>query len=347
MATIAQLKQNYDVTDHTEERVAIPEKPKEGLVLLVGSSGSGKSTILRHWFDTFLEDDISISRDKMVIENFSSLERGEELLKSFGLRSIPTWFRPYHTLSNGEAHRAYCALSVDRGRQYIDEFSSVVDRDTAKSLAVSVRKFHTKGLLVIATCHRDVEEWLCPDVVYDTDRKQFIDRRYLRRPEIKFDIVSSSIKDWVLFKKHHYLSSDVNKACHFYTGYVAGKPVAFLAVLHRTNGSIRSYWGECRLVVLPEFQGQGLGKLMSETIAQEYIDRGFRYFSKTSHPVLGKYRNGSSKWKPTTRNGSSRSDYLAPSGKKTLEKKGYGSIFRDAARACYSHEYIGEWGFLR
>lgn len=166
---INELRSNYDIlSEYKEPLINIPNKPEKGLILLVGSSGSGKTTILKSWFKNI--DDIIFDNTKSVIENFSTIEKGNELLRALGLKSIPTWFRPSNTLSNGEYHRAKCALSLDRGYEYLDEFTSVVDRDTAKALSWCLRKHHntTSGLLVVATCHRDIEEWLCPDMIYDT-----------------------------------------------------------------------------------------------------------------------------------------------------------------------------------
>jgi energy-coupling factor transporter ATP-binding protein EcfA2 len=345
-AELDELKARYDVTSYVEGEIVIPKKPESGLVMLVGSSGSGKTTILKDWFGK--EKKVLFSNHLPLIENFSSVEKGEELLKAFGLRSIPTWFRPFNTLSNGEAHRAFCARSIDLGKVYIDEFTSVVDRNTAHSLCVAVKKWHDRNperLLVLSTCHNDVEEWLCPTLVYDTDAQKYSTQRYLRRPKIEITIRASGYEDWVLFQKHHYLNTTVSKGCHFYTAYMNGVKVGFLAVIHRTGRDIRTYWGESRLVVLPEYQGLGIGKLLSETIGQEYLDRGLRYFSKTSHPVLGEYRNSSSKWRATSTNMMKRPSYLKKDGT-ARKQKGFGktieSIYRDAGRLCYSHEYIGE-----
>jgi ABC-type Mn2+/Zn2+ transport system ATPase subunit len=202
LTSIETLKANYDVTEFKEYVIPIPEKPTKGLVLIVGNSGSGKSTIIKKWFPDV--EPIAFDNKVSVIENFKTLENGEKLLKSFGLRSIPTWFRPFSTLSNGEAHRAYCAKCIDSGINFIDEFTSVVDRDTAKSLSASIKNWYKDGLLVLATCHHDVEEWLCPDVIYDADRQEFRERRYLWRPKIKLDIYPSTVKDWILVSRFRY-----------------------------------------------------------------------------------------------------------------------------------------------
>ena len=41
---------------------------------------------------------------------------------------------------------------------------------------------------------------------------------------------------------------------------------------------------ESRLVVLPEFQGLGLGPATSDAVAERYVRSGRRYLSKTAHP---------------------------------------------------------------
>ena len=138
MSYLDEIKRKYDIADYKESQVVIPELPTDGIVLIVGTSGSGKSTILRSLGEC---KPPKIEFYNSVIENFSIPERGEELLLACGLRSIPTWFRTPHTLSNGEHHRFEMALALDQGINIVDEFTSVVDRDTAKGLALSMRKY--------------------------------------------------------------------------------------------------------------------------------------------------------------------------------------------------------------
>jgi ABC-type glutathione transport system ATPase component len=106
------IRTKYDIKDYVESSVAIPDLPTEGIVLIVGTSGSGKSTILRSLGE---HTPPKIEFYNTVIENFSSPERGEELLLACGLRSIPSWFRTPHTLSNGEHHRFEMAMALDQG----------------------------------------------------------------------------------------------------------------------------------------------------------------------------------------------------------------------------------------
>jgi ABC-type lipoprotein export system ATPase subunit/GNAT superfamily N-acetyltransferase len=350
MSYLEEIKKKYDVKDHVESPVTIPELPKDGIVLIVGTSGSGKSTILRGLGE---HTQPKIEFYNTVIENFSSPERGEELLLAAGLRSIPAWFRTPHTLSNGEHHRFEMAMAIDQGITAIDEFTSVVDRDTAKSLAYSVRKWFdnqtTHKVLYIASCHRDIVDWLDPDHVYDTDMQELTQRRSLHlrlgRPKFTLTIQSTTAKYWRYFNKYHYLDSAVSKSAHYYVGLLGDKPIAFLAAIHSTNRDIHSYWREHRTVVLPEFQGLGIGNQFSETIAQIYVDRGLRFFSKTAHPSFGEHREKSNLWRPTSTNRKLRTSTFLNKDGSVRATPGHGGTnsarTRDAYRICYSHEYIG------
>ena len=349
MSYLDDIKAKYDIKNHVEPRVVVPNLPTDGIVLVVGTSGSGKTTILNTVFD---QVPLAIDNTKIVIENFSTPERGEELLLACGLRTIPAWFRSPKTLSNGEYHRFEIAVGLDQGNRVIDEFTSVVDRDTAKSLALSVRKWFnsqtTHKVLYIASCHRDIIDWLDPDWVYDTDLQVLDNRRSLfrlgTRPELTLTIRSSSADYWRYFSKYHYLDSALSKSAHCYVLLLDDKPIGFHAAIHSTNRDIHSYWRGHRTVILPEFQGMGIGTAFSDAIAQMYVDRGLRYFSKTAHPSFGEHREKSDLWRATSMNKKSRAgSYLNKDG--TARKMpGYGgtTTVRDAYRVCYSHEYIGK-----
>jgi len=348
MTHLETIRKKYDIQEHKETPVIIPDLPTDGIVLIVGTSGSGKSTILR---TKGHDSQVQFNPRVNVIENFSTAERGEELLLATGLRSIPTWFRTPNTLSNGEHHRFVMALCLDQGIRVIDEFTSVVDRDTAKSLAYSMRQYYDRSgqtePLYIASCHRDIVDWLDPDYVYDTDLCVLENRRSLlrlgRRPPITLTIKSTSVDYWRYFSRYHYLDTAISRSAHYYIGLIGDKPVAFHAAIHSTNRDIHSYWRGHRTVVLPEFQGMGLGTAFSDAIAEIYVSRGFRYFSKTAHPSFGEHRQKSPLWRATSTNLKSRlGSYLLKDG--TARKMpGYGgtTTARDAGRLCYSHEYIG------
>lgn len=324
----------YDLVD-VEDGFPIPTKPDKGLTLVIGSSGSGKSTILNSWGYT----KTNINTKEPIISLFDSEEQGENLLISAGLRSVPCWKRSLDSISNGERHRAEVALSLTKPVVIIDEFTSVVDRDTARALCYSINKFakSTGNSITLATCHRDVLSWIDFDNAYDTDSREWIDRRLVRRDsELKLNIrPCDPEKVWPIFKRHHYLSGKINKSCNCWVAYYCDKPVAMTSVISFPNANWKNGWREHRTVVLPEFQGMGIGSTISDTIAEMIVLSGGRFFSKTAHPALGEHREKSINWKPTSKNKVVRTDYN--SNRKSKED---GHKLQHAHRSCYSHEFV-------
>jgi len=115
-----------------------------------------------------------------------------------------------------------------------------------------------------------------------------------------------------------------------------GRPVGFVAVLSFPHPS-HPGWREHRLVVLPDFQGVGIGNALSAFVASAYAGlRGKRYYSTTGNPAMIAHRIRSPAWRLTRapgRNatGRSRSDRR----KVNME----GSKARDRVTASYL--YVG------
>ena len=137
-----------------------------------------------------------------------------------GLGSVPTWLRPYALLSNGEQYRASLAYKVGKASEndviLIDEFTSVVDRDVAKSMSNALQKYirRTNKKIILASCHFDIMEWLLPDWTY-SPLKGRLERASLRRqrPKIKLEIFRCRFEAWKLFKHHHYFNRRFAKKC--------------------------------------------------------------------------------------------------------------------------------------
>lgn len=322
----------YDLLD-VNEGILVPDKPATGIVVVVGSSGSGKSTILKEWG----HEDHDICELTPIIDLFPTQDIGEKMLIASGLRSIPSWRRTLGSVSNGERHRAEIAVNLSRKLGFIDEFTSVVDRNTARGLCVSINKSGVKDL-VIATCHRDVLDWLDFDVAYDTDSKCWVNRGVLwRQKPLKVELVPCDTETvWGVFKKHHYLSGSINKSANSWAAYLDGYLVGMTSIIAFPSGNWKDGWRDHRIVVLPEFQGMGIGSAISDMVADIVVSEGGRFFSKTAHPALGEHRENSSKWKPTTKNKVVRKDYNSDiRTKEDKHKRAH------AHRNCYSHEYIG------
>src|SRR5439155_11377632 len=155
-----------------------------------GPSGSGKTLLLREFGQ---EEQPLWEPDKAIVSHFGHSDIALEKLEAVGLNSVPSWCSSYHVLSTGEKFRADLARKLKDGA-VVDEFTSVIDRNVAKSACVALRRYVNKvGLqnIVLASCHYDILEWLQPDWYFDTADGSMHDGRLLRRPEIKIRIYSS------------------------------------------------------------------------------------------------------------------------------------------------------------
>ena len=81
----------------------------------------------------------------------------------------------------------------------------------------------------------------------------------------------------------------------------------------------------------------GFGSRMSEAVGEIFLSEGKRYFTKTSNPRLGEYRESSPKWRSTSHNKKLRHDYKNSNDKKF--SKNLKNIHMN--RTTYNHEYIG------
>jgi len=140
------------------------------IVYFTGISGTGKSSCLRQFKEqtnAFNLDDIVIDKDKTIIENFSSFEKGVEIAGRCGLSEAFLFVRYFHELSDGQRYRFKIAKAIDEGHKVIvaDEFLATLDRETAKVIAFNLRKIANKyGLIfALASTHVDIIEDLQPD----------------------------------------------------------------------------------------------------------------------------------------------------------------------------------------
>lgn len=163
----------------------------------------------------------------------------------------------------------------------------------------------------------------------------------LTKPIINVDIIHGDRRLWDVFKKHHYLSEDLPLSTRCFFAVWGNNIIGFSATISLPGkipplyeGDIRKKWRECRTVIIPDFQGLGIGTRFSDAIADLHIEQGYRYFSQTSHMRMGLYREKSPIWKATATNLADRS--------KSTKGKSWSHLNIERERICYSHEYIGK-----
>lgn len=327
--------------------------------LVVGPSGSGKTSIGSRIFGGGIHDLYDgWASDKPIVDCIASDKSLNEVtaaLSAVGLGDVPSWLRPFKVLSNGEKFRAGLArLVVERPqRAVVDEFTSVIDRQIAKVGAAAFAKTWRKGngQIVLLSCHYDIIEWLQPDWIYDTAEARFSRDCLRQRPTIDLKIYQVSGSAFRHFKPHYYLDLPHPVAAQYFIGIIGDEPVCHLAV---TPLFTAKAYRATRLVVMPEWQGIGVGTKFLNAVCQYHLDGngrcGHKYpvFFHTSHPQLCGALRHSSKWIQTgamlygsnkARCAKSINKSRASRGKNTKEysSSGYGGHFR----AVQSFKYIG------
>lgn len=246
-----------------------------------------------------------------------------------------------------------------------DEFTSVVDRNVARVCSAAVAKYirreRAPTRLVAVTCHYDVAEWLEPDWVLDTgnpsgDLCGRLSRRRLRRPALELRIHRAGREAWSAFAPHHYLSGEVHPSARCYLGCCAvsdrgfqisgweevpgrdrpdicnlqpGIPVAFAATLPLVGRKRHRRFH--RLVVLPDYQGIGIGSRFMDAVADLHREEGLRINIATSHPAIVAHCRASPHWRTVS---------ISRQGRKprVIEGRLHG---HSLGRAVASFEYTG------
>lgn len=281
--------------------------------LIVGHSGSGKTNLIKHAFKNYIIDDHKWDKNKSVIDDFdTSISVKDIIIPAFtavGFSSPPSWLIPYHYLSMGEKHRCDLAKSLITNDVVIyDEFTSTVDRTVAKTMSLAISKSIKKDIFkckkfIAVTCHHDIVDWLCPDWYINLDNPDSINngennisdfspiwtRGKLQRPKIKIEIRRGRKKSWANFARYHYLSGAHHNAADIYEAYVSmgkdnKKQAGFISIIQAPGFKLRKRVH--RLVVLPDFQGIGVGGILLDTVCNIITNNGYKTSIVTSHPSL-------------------------------------------------------------
>ena len=346
---VMQMEGMFDVppsqrsTEQWTVDLSLPDAWNVGLI--VGPSGSGKTTVARELFGQSIAESWQWPHDKSLLDGFPqgmSIKEIVELLSSVGFSSPPSWVRPFHVLSNGEQFRVNMARTLAEMKELavVDEFTSVVDRTVAQigsaAIAKTVRRRNQKFIAV--ACHYDIAEWLEPDWIYEPHTNRLTAGRLLRRPEIKLAVQRVHSSAWQLFRKHHYLNTDLNTASRCFVAFWGGVPVAFVSIAVMPHPQVRNLYREHRCVCLPDYQGVGIGNALSCWAGAMLSGIGAHYNSVTSHPAMIRARAQSRLWKLTDK---SKVGSLKASKSGSLTGSEWVSTKTMVKRQTFTFRYVG------
>lgn len=276
--------------------------------IIVGKSGTGKTTIAKQLFPDSYITNYQYDQETVLddMPKNCSVDEITRAFNSVGFSSPPSWLKPYSVLSNGQKMRVDLARAIleDQNLFVFDEFTSVVDRQVAQvgsfAMQKAIRK--TKKQFIAVSCHFDIIDWLLPDWVFNTDLMTFqlLEGQKKNRPDIKFEIFNTKDKTiWKMFAKHHYLSHAHNNAANVFVATVNDQIAGFISVLHFPHAKTKNIKKVHRLVILPDYQGVGIGIKLLNEIGYIYKKQKYRFTIVTSSSSLIGSLSKSKKWAAT------------------------------------------------
>jgi ABC-type lipoprotein export system ATPase subunit len=270
------------------------------IVLITGDSGSGKSALLKaikHDLDTAAQDtqNLSLNKNTPIIDaTGKNTAEALELLSRVGLNDAFLFLRPYNELSDGQKHRYHIARLAETPKQWwlLDEFTSTLDRDTAKIVAYNLQKLaRQRGKAVIAaTTHTDLLGDLAPNVhVHKRYGKELAIRYYpharasgcsLTR---QMRVEQGAFQDYKALSQFHYRAGRCPPPRKIFVLKRRGERCGVIVYSYPSpmtfgrskvwKGSLQRLQREVsvisRVVVHPKYRSIGLGaKLVHDTLAR-------------------------------------------------------------------------------
>eukprot|EP00924_Labyrinthula_sp_SR-Ha-C_P002998 maker-scaffold_58-snap-gene-0.24-mRNA-1 protein AED:0.11 eAED:0.20 QI:0/0/0/1/1/1/3/0/725 len=366
--------------------------------IITGKSGSLKSALAKHYFSE--DTKVYFPKEEPVLSCFSKSKKTVEVFNIFSsciavLELITilseTSFNDLSPCLKEVTKLSYLLCSNNELKERVicvDEFLSCFDMATCIELQKSIFEYireNTAHKWIFVMCKEFILRSLA-DWVFQTDAHLRIlntrttrgascsshftssESAYPGKPILHLKLLACSSKDY--FKEYHYKTEKLSKKCYPFVLVKEEKQVFQLVGFVAAISQIGKFSGfkafrAHRTVILPNWQGIGLGSLLSDLSGEIFTQSSLTerdifvnvatsyenvfdehnipgvYFGQTVHPLFGGYRERSSRWKPAKHNNTVQ-EYKIETWKQ--RKKGI-RVKLNTPKFIYSHIYIGKTPF--
>ena len=270
------------------------------IVLITGDSGSGKSILLNairkdlgaEAIDT---RELATNPNTPIIETVGrNTTEAIQQLSKVGLNDAFLFLRTYTELSDGQKHRYQIAQLAQSGKKwwFLDEFTSILDRDTAKIVAWNLQRTARQqhATAICATTHNDITEDLAPNLLITKHYGKQLTITHNPHANAKectlnreTHITQGTTADYKTLSQFHYRTTRLPPPRKTFTlkrneetigaivyGYPPptcfGRRQAWKGTLQQLQNEITTI---TRIVIHPKYRSTGLGiKLIRETLPQ-------------------------------------------------------------------------------
>lgn len=132
---------------------------------------------------------------------------------------------------------------------------------------------------------------------YDVAAGEFTWGSVQRHPPIRIEIFPTDRSALSRYRRFHYLSAELSNAAQCFEMTADGTPCAFASYLHQPHAKVNNIKMAHRLVVLPDWQGLGLGPMFADWMGQFLYERRFRLHFAITQPVLIRAFTRSPRWR--------------------------------------------------
>ena len=101
---------------------------------------------------------------------------------------------------------------------------------------------------------------------------------------------------WDIFGKYHYLNHTINQSAQQFLLFFDGQLAGFCGVINFPHPKVKNMRRITRLVILPQFQGFGLGRYLATWVGNYYKNQNLRLRIATTHPSLVHHLTNHPEW---------------------------------------------------